>query len=57
MFDMHLHFTVDTKLEKIIIKVVDTATDKVIKQIPSEAAQDFLYALKKSYGILVDKKA
>lgn len=56
-----VHFSVDEKLDQVVIKVVDPATQKVIKQIPSEAIlkmrEDMLnFESKSSTGLLLSEK-
>lgn len=36
-----LHFSVDRDLDRVVITVTDSATDEVIRQIPSEEALSF----------------
>lgn len=43
-----LSFTLETDLKQTIIKVVNTATDEVVRQIPSEEAIALAKALKSS---------
>ena len=56
-----VQFSVDEKLDQVVIKVVDPATQKVIKQIPSEAImkmrEDMLaFESKSSAGLLLSEK-
>jgi len=52
-----LKFTVDTELDKTVITVYDTATETVIRQIPSEEVLSFARTLKKGDAALIDVKA
>jgi flagellar protein FlaG len=52
-----LQFSVDQDSGSTVIKVVDSATDKVIKQIPSEEAVALAKALDKLKGLLIQQKA
>ena len=56
-----VQFSVDEKLDQVVIKVVDPTTQKVIKQIPSEAImkmrEDMLaFESKSSTGLLLSEK-
>ncbi len=51
-----LRFNVNEQLGKVIVKVVDPNTDKVIKEIPSEDLQQLQLHLKESMGFLFDQK-
>jgi flagellar protein FlaG len=52
-----LQFSVDQDSGTTVIKVIDSATDKVIKQIPSEEAVALAKALDKLKGLLIQQKA
>jgi flagellar protein FlaG len=52
-----LQFSVDQDSGKTVVKVVDSATSKVIKQIPSEEAVALAKALDKLKGLLIQQKA
>lgn len=51
-----LRFNVNKELDKVIIKVVDPSTDKVIKEIPSEEIQSVQLHIREAIGLLVDEK-
>lgn len=56
-----VQFSVDEKLDQVVIKVLDPATRKVIKQIPAEAImkmrEDMLaFESKSSTGLLLSEK-
>ncbi|OWY36218.1 flagellar protein FlaG [Herbaspirillum aquaticum] len=52
-----LNFSKDQDTGKTIIKVVDTATDTVIRQIPSEEAIAIAKSIDKMQGLLIKEKA
>ena len=52
-----LQFSVDEELGRVIVKIVDTETQDVIKQIPSEEAVALAKSLTKMTGMLVRTKA
>lgn len=53
----NLKFNVDDETGQTIIKVVDSTTDEVIKQIPSEDMVAIAKAMDKLKGLLVHQKA
>ncbi|WP_034293273.1 flagellar protein FlaG [Herbaspirillum sp. RV1423] len=51
-----LNFSKDQETGKTIVKVVDTATDTVIRQIPSEEAIAIAKSIDKMQGLLINHK-
>lgn len=51
-----IQFRVNEDLGKVIVKIVDPQTDKVIKEIPSADVQNLQMRLKEALGLLVDEK-
>lgn len=56
-FNKKLRFVVDRELEQVIVKVIDPATDKVIKELPPEELQRLHLKIKEMIGILFDERA
>lgn len=54
VFGNKVRFTVDNKLDKVVIKVIDPNTDKVIKEIPPIALQKMQIRIKEALGLLFD---
>jgi len=52
-----LVFSKDQDTGKMVIKVVDTATNAVIRQIPSQEAIDIAKSIDKLQGLLINHKA
>lgn len=52
-----IEFSVDEALGKTIVKVVDTETKTVLRQIPSEEALSIARSLDKMQGLLIRQKA
>ncbi len=50
-----LEFSVNTELDKVIVKVIDPETNKVIRQIPSEDLQKIQIQMKHAIGLLFDE--
>ncbi|MCH5295695.1 MAG: flagellar protein FlaG [Treponema sp.] len=51
-----LQFNVNNDLNKVIVKVVDSATNEVIREIPSEDLQRIQARLKHAIGLLFDEQ-
>ena len=49
--------SVNREINRVIIKIVDKDTDRVIKEIPCEEMQQLAIHLKKAIGILFDENA
>jgi flagellar protein FlaG len=55
--DQQLRFALDKDSGRMVVRVVDTATDQVIRQIPSEVAIQIGQSLEKLHGLLVRQQA
>ncbi len=51
-----LKYTINRETNRIIVKVVDKTTDKVIKEIPPEAIQRLQDSIREAIGLLVDEQ-
>lgn len=51
IIERELHFSVDKKSGEIVVKVIDMATKKVIRQIPSREALNVANRLKEGAGL------
>lgn len=51
-----LQFRVNKEINRIVVKVIDKNTDKVIKEIPPEEIQHMLASIRRNLGLLVDKQ-
>lgn len=56
-FDNNLQFSVDEATKTNVVKVVNTATQEVIRQMPSEEMLAIAQALDKLQGLLISEKA
>jgi len=54
-FNKKLRFEVDHNSNQVIVKVIDKATDKVIKELPPEELQRLHSNLKEAIGLLFDE--
>ncbi len=55
MFDRKLQFKVNEELHRVIVKVIDANTDKVIREIPSAEIQKLQIRIKEALGLLFDE--
>jgi len=55
-FNRRVKLSVNEEINQVIIKVVDSETDKVIKEIPAEEIQHLIAKIKETIGLLVDEK-
>lgn len=56
IYDRRLEFSIHEATKQIMVKVIDTENDAVIREIPSEKILDMLANFWKIAGILVDEK-
>jgi len=54
-FDRQLQFTVNKELEQVVVKIIDSNTDKVIKEIPSAEIQKIQLRIREALGLLFDE--
>ncbi|WP_242833906.1 flagellar protein FlaG [Desulfosporosinus sp. OT] len=54
--DTNIHFKYHEKAQELMVQVVDQATDKVIKEIPTHEFLDTIASIRSLVGILLDKK-
>ncbi len=50
-----VQFSVNKELNQVVVTVVDSTTDKVVKQIPSEDIQKLKVRIRKAIGVLFDE--
>jgi flagellar protein FlaG len=55
-FNRKLQFVVDHRSNEVIVKVIDTQTDKVIKVLPPEELQRLHSKLRETIGFLFDER-
>ena len=52
-----LAFSVDKELDEVVVKVMDTETEEVIRQIPNEESLRFAKNLEGVLGVIFNDKA
>lgn len=56
IYNRSLKFSIHEKTKEIMVKVIDTETEEVIREIPPEEILDMVAKLWELAGILVDEK-
>lgn len=56
MFNTHLAFEIDRPSNRIIIKIINTETEEVIRQIPPEELLRIMHYIDELLGLLVDER-
>ena|GEM_PF-6365424 len=56
IFNKRLQFTFHEEAKRIVVKIIDTQTDKVVREIPAKEVLSFISRLHQSLGVLIDKK-
>jgi flagellar protein FlaG len=52
-----LRFTIDKETGKTVVRIIDSTTDEVIRQIPSEEVLAISKAIDRMQGLLLKQKA
>jgi flagellar protein FlaG len=55
-FNRRLSFSLNQKIDTVVVKVIDSQTDKVIKEIPPKELQVVHERIKEAIGLLFDEK-
>ena len=54
-FNKRLRFAVNEELNQVVVKVIDSQTDKVIKEIPPLVLQRLHVRIREAIGLLIDE--
>lgn len=57
IFNVQAKFSVHKATKEIMVKIVDTETGQVLREIPPEKMLDLAAAMRELLGLIVDKKA
>jgi len=55
IFNKRLSYSINDELGMVVVKIIDSETDKVIKELPSREIQHLMARLKEAIGLLVDE--
>ncbi|NBI07360.1 flagellar protein FlaG [Senegalia massiliensis] len=56
MYDKKLEYSIHEKTNTIMVKLVDTETDEIIREIPSEKILDMIGKMWEIAGIIIDER-
>jgi len=56
LFNKKIKLSIHKETHRIVIKVIDTDTNKVVREIPPKELLDFISLLHESLGLFIDKK-
>lgn len=56
LFNKEFSYDIHEKTNRVIVKIRDSQTDEIIKEIPSEESLDLAAKIKEMVGLLVDEK-
>lgn len=56
-FNRRLSFAINEKLGQVVVKVIDSETDKIIKEIPPVELQHVHERIREVIGLLFDERA
>jgi flagellar protein FlaG len=56
-FNRRLSFSLNEKLGQVVVKVIDTDTDKVVREIPPTELQRVYERIREAIGLLLDESA
>ena len=56
MFNKRLQFSINKEINRIVVKVIDGSTDKIIREIPPDEIQRLIAHIKEAIGVLVDER-
>lgn len=56
VFDRKLEISVHEKTREVMVKVIDTTTDEIIRELPPEKVLDNLASRRELIGLLMNKK-
>ncbi len=51
-----LRFSVNKELNQVVVKIIDSTTDKVIKEIPPKELQKLHVRVREAIGLLIDEE-
>ena len=56
LFNKRLRFSVNEEIDRVVVKVLDAKTDKLIKEIPPAEIQRLIARIKETIGLLFDEQ-
>jgi flagellar protein FlaG len=56
LFNKKLQYSVNKEINRVVVKIVDGETDKVIREIPPAEIQRLVARIRETLGLLFDEK-
>lgn len=56
IFNKKLKMSYDEESKRVVVRIIDSETDKVIKEIPTKEVLDFIHRLHQMIGVFIDSK-
>ncbi|THB63965.1 MAG: flagellar protein FlaG [Spirochaetaceae bacterium] len=56
LLNRKLKFSINQDLQRVVVKVIDANTDKVIKELPPEELQRLSMKIRDAVGLIIDKE-
>lgn len=56
IFHKQIHFQIHDETNRIMVQVIDKATDEIISEIPPEKVLDLVARIEEMIGLIVDKR-
>lgn len=56
LFNKRLQFHLNEEIDRVVVKVIDGQTDKVIKEIPPAEVQRLIARIEETIGLLFDQR-
>jgi len=56
IFDRSIQFSIDKRTDRYWVKVVDTETHKIVREIPPREVLDMLARINEAVGVIIDSR-
>ena len=56
IFNKRIHFQIHEETERIMVQVIEKATEEIISEIPPEKVLDLVARIEEMIGLIVDKR-
>ena len=57
VFGRRLQYSIDRDINRVVVKVIDTETDKVIRELPPKEIQELYRRIREAVGLLFEHKS
>ncbi len=56
LFDRRLEYAMNRDINRVVVKIIDVKTDKVIRELPPKQIQELYRSIREAVGLLFDHK-